>query len=252
MTTDSLKTVIETPNAAFANKEQWTNLGLPEDYDWSNHRAYIGPPEDYDLFSAMVFNLLTTIGLRQHHRILDIGCGSLRIGRLLMPYVNTGHYYGIEPNKWLVDEGIKNEIGNDLVQIKKPTFSFKATMEEFKEPLNLDYAVAQSIFSHCGMDLLQAWLSQVSYHLKDDGALVATFLVDDIDYDGNGWIYPGCVKYTTATLSKMAAEYGFAFDILDWAHPRQTWGIFSKKNYDNSLIKSGSITWNRFLAHTMK
>ena len=252
MTKDLSQIIIKPSDTDLENKERWTSLGLPENYDWSNHRAYIGPPGEYDLFSAMVFNLLTTIGLRQHHRVLDIGCGSLRIGRLLMPYLNIGNYYAIEPNKWLVDEGIKNEIGNDLIQIKKPTFSFNTTMEDFKEPLNLDYAVAQSIFSHCGMDLLQAWLSQVSYHLKDDGALVATFLVDDKDYDGNGWIYPGCVKYTLATLSNIADQYGFSFDILDWTHPRQTWGVFAKKNYDHSLIQGGNITWNRLLAHTMK
>ena len=44
------------------------------------YRAYVGPPEDYDLIAAMTFNLLTTLGLRQHHSLLDVGCGSLRIG----------------------------------------------------------------------------------------------------------------------------------------------------------------------------
>src|SRR5687768_14538688 len=85
-----------------------------------HYRAYVGPPRDYDLISAMVFNLLTSIGLRQHHRVLDIGCGSLRVGRLLIPYLNEGLYVGVEPNKWLVDDGIANEIGMDQVRIKQP------------------------------------------------------------------------------------------------------------------------------------
>ncbi len=228
------------------------NLGFPKDYDWTSHRAYIGSPGEYDLFSAMVFNLLTCLGLRQHHRLLDIGCGSLRIGRLLIPYLNVGNYYGIEPNQWLVDEGIKNEIGQDLIQIKKPVFSFNTTADEFEQPLNLDFAVAQSIFSHCGRDLLQGWLAQIAYHLKEDGALLATFLIDEQDYEGNGWIYPGCVKYTPETMTAMAAEVGLGFDILDWAHPRQTWAMFSKAKHDKSLITSGDITWNRLLAYTSK
>jgi len=33
----------------------------------AHYRAYVGPPEDYDLIAAMTFNLLTTLGLRQHH-----------------------------------------------------------------------------------------------------------------------------------------------------------------------------------------
>ena len=60
----------------------------------NHYRAYVGPPKDYDLVSAMVFNLLTCLGLRQHHRVLDIGCGSLRSGRLLIPYLNKGNYFG--------------------------------------------------------------------------------------------------------------------------------------------------------------
>lgn len=196
----------------------------------------------------MVFNLLTCIGLRQHHRVLDIGCGSLRVGRLLIPYLNPKHYFGVEPNKWLVEDGIVNEIGKDLVMIKKPTFSFRASMEEFREPLNLDYAIAQSIFSHCGKDLIEGWLSQISFNLKDDGALVATFLVDNKDYDGCGWVYPGCVYYRPQAMAEMASKFDLNFSVLDWAHPRQTWALFSKKKYDTSLIDSGPISWNRFVA----
>jgi cyclopropane fatty-acyl-phospholipid synthase-like methyltransferase len=229
-------------------KAKTAGLGLDLKPGDKHYRAYVGPPKNYDLISAMVFNLLTSIGLRQHHRVLDIGCGSLRVGRLLIPYLNSGNYFGVEPNKWLVDEGIKNEIGRDLVKIKDPTFSFCTSMGEFKKSLNLDYAIAQSIFSHCGKDLIKGWLSQVSLHLKDNGALVATFLVDDKDYDGHGWIYPGCVNYKPETMVEIASEFNLDFDVLNWAHPNQTWALFSKKKYDKSLIDGGQISWNRFVA----
>jgi cyclopropane fatty-acyl-phospholipid synthase-like methyltransferase len=227
-------------------------LGLDLKPGDKHYRAYIGPPKDYDLVSAMVFNLLTCIGLRQHHRVLDIGCGSLRVGRLLIPYLNPGNYFGVEPNKWLVNDGIKNEIGRDLVKIKRPMFSFFSSMDEFKDPLNLDYAIAQSIFSHCGKDLIKGWLSQVSFHLKDDGALLATFLIDNKDYAGNGWVYPGCVNYQPETMAEIASGANLDFAILDWAHPRQTWALFSKKNYDKSLIDDGPIAWNRFVAKAIR
>jgi len=105
------------------------NLGLGLKPGDSHYRAYVGPPEDYDLIAAMTFNLLTTLGLRQHHSLIDIGCGSLRIGRLLIPYLNEGNYFGLEPNEWLVDEGIKRELGEALVRIKRPTFFFSDSPE---------------------------------------------------------------------------------------------------------------------------
>ncbi len=130
------------------------NLGLGLKPGDSHYRAYVGPPEDYDLIAAMTFNLLTTLGLRQHHSLIDIGCGSLRIGRLLIPYLNEGKYFGLEPNEWLVDEGIKRELGEALVRIKRPTFFFSDSPETvIRAKLSFDFALAQSIFSHCGLDL---------------------------------------------------------------------------------------------------
>jgi len=106
------------------------NLGLGLKPGDPHYRAYVGPPEDYDLIAAMTFNLLTTLGLRQHHSLLDVGCGSLRIGRLLIPYLNRGKYFGLEPAEWLVAEGIKNELGEAVVQIKpihpRPLFGRKS------------------------------------------------------------------------------------------------------------------------------
>lgn len=213
-----------------------------------HYRAYIGPPENYDLISAMVFNLLTCLGLRQQDKLLDIGCGSLRNGRLLIPYLNEGNYFGVEPNQWLVEEGVKNEVGGDLIKIKKVTFSYKDSLCEFdRNSLDLDFALAQSIFSHTGLDLFDKWLSEVSWHLKDTGALLATFLLGKEDFNGKGWVYPDCVKFKKETVSNLAEKYELKFKLLNWAHPLQKWAIFYKSEYDTSLIDNESITWNNVL-----
>ena len=146
-----------------------------------HYRAYVGPPADYDLIAAMSFNLLTTLGLRQHHSVLDIGCGSLRIGRLLIPYLNSGNYTGIEPSSWLIDEGIRRETGEDQIRLKRPRFCIDDSARSLSPDVLFDFAVAQSIFSHCGLDLVERWLGEASSHLKDCGALAATFLIGEVD-----------------------------------------------------------------------
>ncbi|RBP53099.1 class I SAM-dependent methyltransferase [Arenicella xantha] len=228
------------------------NLGLDLKPGDAHYRAYVGPPGDYDLISAMVFNLLTCLGLRQHHKVLDIGCGSLRTGRLLIPYLNRGNYYGVEPNKWLVEDGIKSEIGQDLIRTKAPIFSYTDCLKEFKQPLGLDYAFAQSIFSHTGTDLFDRWLSEVAYHLRDDGVLFATFLIDEVDSTESGWIYPGCVQFTPDSVKKMALKNGLGFSMLNWFHPRQYWAAFYKVDYDTSLIKNDEISWNKYTIPRIK
>lgn len=219
-------------------------LGLGLHAGDAHYRAYVGPPQDYDLVSAMSFNLLTTLGVRQHHRVLDIGCGSLRNGRLLIPYLNVGNYTGIEPNIWLVKDGIANELGRDLVRIKKPVFVAGDSMRHVAEDVKFDYAIAQSIFSHCGIDLITGWLKDVAKHLQPTGIFLATFLVGDVDFEGHGWIYPGCVQFRPATMHALAAEAGLRLVITDWFHPRQKWGVFMHAQAPRQWFEDKEICWN--------
>ena len=228
------------------------DLGLGLKPGDTHYRAYVGPPEDYDLIAAMTFNLLTTLGLRQHHCLLDVGCGSLRIGRLLIPYLNRGKYFGVEPNEWLVEEGIRRELGETLMQIKRATFFFSDSPETILEAkVVFDFALAQSIFSHCGLDLIRGWLSAISRSLAEDGALVATFLIGEEDSLRAGWIYPECVNYRPATLERSATEVNLRFEILDWKHPRQTWALFAAPGFDSSWFKKQPLTWNTGLERAL-
>jgi SAM-dependent methyltransferase len=218
----------------------------------AHYRAYVGPPEDYDLIAAMTFNLLTTLGLRQHHSLLDVGCGSLRIGRLLIPYLNRGKYFGVEPNEWLVEEGIKRELGEALLEIKRPTFFFSDSPESISQAkISFDFALAQSIFSHCGLDLIKNWLCAISRSIAEDGALVATFLSGEEDAPIKGWVYPECVIYRPTTIRQAAAEAGLRFEVLDWKHPRQTWALFAAPKFDSNWFKNKPLTWNAGLAKAL-
>jgi SAM-dependent methyltransferase len=211
----------------------------------AHYRAYVGPPEDYDLIAAMTFNLLTTLGLRQHHTLLDVGCGSLRIGRLLIPYLNRGKYFGVEPNEWLVKEGINRELGGALLEIKRPTFFFSDSPEVITQAkISFDFVLAQSIFSHCGLDLIKSWLSAISRSLAEDGVLVATFLRGEEDSPAKAWVYPECVNYRPATLRQVATDTGLRFELLDWKHPRQAWALFAAPKFDSGWFKNRPLTWN--------
>lgn len=197
------------------------------------HRAYVGPEDRYDLVGAMQFRLLCALGLRENHKLLDLGCGSLRAGRLLIPYLTRGNYHGVEPNHWLVEQGIEREIGRDLIALKWPHFHSIDTFEVDQCGRDFDYILAQSIFSHTGVDLLRRALASFARALSPRGLGAVTFIHAEIASgsvaDSNGWVYPGVVTYTPQRLQEEFQSCGLAGRPLPWYHPnRQTWYVLAK------------------------
>ena len=192
-----------------------------------HYRAYVGPPEKYDLVAAMQFNLLTHLGLREFHYLLDVGCGSLRAGRLFIPFLLPGHYYGIEPQAWLIEEGVKYELGREILQIKQPVFSCNSNFNCLHFNQKFDFVMAQSVFSHASQSQIQECLSQVAKCLQPNGVMAATFVEGD-DYQGEGWTYPDCVTYTIKQMTGIAAATGLKAESIDWLHPNgQRWVLFT-------------------------
>src|SRR5687768_2552037 len=118
-----------------------------------HYRAYVGPPDRYDFMSATQFALLHATGLREGHRVLDFGCGSLRLGRLLIPFLREGRYFGIDPNRWLIEDGIARELGYSAVTLKRPRFDTNSDFDCGVFERRFDFVVAQSIVTHAGADL---------------------------------------------------------------------------------------------------
>jgi SAM-dependent methyltransferase len=188
-----------------------------------HYRAYVGWPEHYDLIAGLQFTLLFKAGLRETHRLLDLGCGSLRGGRLFIPYLRPGHYFGVEPNEWLVREAIERELGADMVRLKRPIFSTIADFDLARLGERFDFVLAQSVFSHTFGDLARKGLSGVRDCLADGGVLLATFFEREHTAEGSGWQYPANVPYTYDAFSALASNAGIAVHRLEWPHPRQTW-----------------------------
>ncbi len=195
-----------------------------------NHpMAYVGPPQQYDFMGATQFRLLSTLGLRADHYLLDFGCGSLRAGRLFISYLNKDRYFGIEPNKWLIEDAIKNQLGEDLIEIKRPQFDHNSDFKVDCFSKSFDFIVAQSIFSHTGSELITTALTNFREVLKPDGLIVATFVEGVRNFEGNGWIYPGVVRYRPSQIKWFAKEAGYFAIHIPWYHPRQTWYLLAKE-----------------------
>jgi SAM-dependent methyltransferase len=188
------------------------------------HRDFVGPRSSYDLVGSSQFCLLIALGMREHHSLLDIGCGSLRGGRFAIMYLNAGNYCGIEPEQWLVQDAIEHEVGNDLIRLKRPTFKYQRDFPLTAFGQKFDFIMAQSIFSHAAPDQIQRCLSETRKVLSPNGICVATFCRGDSDYQGKEWVYPGAVKFTLTFFLELTRNLELECQPLDWKHPHgQSW-----------------------------
>ena len=224
-------------------KTTGTGIGLNPGDD--HYRAFVGPPEDYDRVAAMAFNLLTSIGLRQHHRVLDIGCGSLRIGRLLIPYLDKGNYLGIEPNRWLVTDGILNEVGRDQIRIKAPRFFYRASLEGCGENLEIGLCVGAVDFQPLCPAAGERLALPVVGTSAERGRVGGDLLLWHRGLRRRRLDLSRLRGLPARDACRACGRVGIAFELLNWRHPRQTWALFSKPHYDRSLVSGGVISWNR-------
>ena len=197
-----------------------------------NHRAFVGPAENYDRSASLQFCLLTLSGLRSHHRVLDIGCGSLRLGKLLIPFLERENYFGVEPEEWLIESAINEELGSDLVALKKPKFLYndKFDFEPFKT--RFDFCIAQSIFSHTTLSQMDACIKSVAQNMEPMGSFLATAYLGESDYTGDNWVYPECISFKLSTIKQMANAVNLNVTRLDWPHPNgQVWMILTSKSH---------------------
>jgi len=202
----------------------------------NHYMAYVGPPQKYELIGEMQKNLLLNVGLLPEHKLLDIGCGSLRAGLHFIPYLNPSCYFGIEPNSWLVEEGLKQNVSDKNIKAKKPTFIYNDKFELSLFNQKFDYIIAQSIFSHASSQQIIKCISEVKNTIQDGGVFLATFVLGKTNYKGKEWVYPGCVNYTNDYIESMVKKCNMKCVQLKYNQKNgQTWyAIYNE--LDESII----------------
>ena len=182
----------------------------------------------YDLIGRSQFNLLLSSGLKRSDYLLDVGCGCLCGGKFCIRFLEPRHYYGIEPEEWLIERGIRLELGYGLFVAKKPVFDNDRHFTLTKFSKRFDFIVASSIFTHATQKQIARCFSEARRVMKPSSLFAATYLNGERNYNGNDWVYPGAVTYTSDRIMRLADEQGLRSELLDWRHPTgDTWVRFT-------------------------
>jgi len=210
---------------------------IQETIEAKDYRAFVGAPEEYDINGALQFNLLILLGLREHHKLLDVGCGSLRAGRLFVMYLAWSNYYGIDPERWLVEEAIEHELSPGLSDLKQPQFS--ATVNFNAEPFGVtfDYVLCQSVYTHAPQWMITLSLREAAKVLGEQGIFAATYMEsEDDNSDTDEWHYPFVTHFTRERMAELCSDAGLSYIHIDWHHPKFCrWFLACLPEYESGL-----------------
>lgn len=183
-----------------------------------DYKGFIGAANKYEDIGNIVFDLCIECGLKKHHKFLDIGAGSLRVGKSLIPWLHKNKYKAIEPEDWLIEEALCYELPDEIVEKKNPEFSFNKdfTMDFAGE--KVDFILANSIFIHASLEQIETCIANVKEKMKETSIFLFNFIPGK-NNTKNEWSYPGAVKYQMSTIIDLLHKYGLDYELVPCNYP---------------------------------
>jgi len=184
------------------------------------HRQCVGGM--WEELGRLQLDFLIEHGLTPQTVLLDIGCGSLRLGRLAIPYLEPGHYLAIEKEEGLVRAGLEKELDPKVRISRRPEIVVSSDFEFDRLSGSADLAIAQAVFTHLPPDRIRLCLRRLRPALVEGGRLYATFFETEHPIDNPRMPHDHkSFRYTKAEMLAFGEDAGFAGRYLGaWNHPR--------------------------------
>jgi cyclopropane fatty-acyl-phospholipid synthase-like methyltransferase len=169
------------------------------------------------------------MGLKTHHTFLDIGCGPLSAGLLLIPYLQPGNYVGIDIRKEPIAEAHIQIAKADLAE-KNPLLIVSNTFGRHELGVRkFDYIWASHVLYHMNNECIDACLKQVSTYMEPHSKFYADVISDSsMVTPERRWFEFSFFVHSTNFLETLGRKYGWEMinlgKIEDHGYPVD-WGL---------------------------
>jgi hypothetical protein len=163
-------------------------------------------------------------GINPESKIVEIGCGCLRIAYWLVRFLDPGCYHGIEPARLRVEYGLRYLFNPGEVKLKQPQFDFNPRFDTSVFGARFDFFLARSIWTHASKVQIATTLDSFIRDSKNTGVFLVSYLParnPEEDYRGDGWVgtshesnTPGVIRHSLEWIFTQCEERGLSVDLL--------------------------------------
>ncbi|GLW63893.1 methyltransferase [Actinomadura rubrobrunea] len=166
----------------------------------------------WERIGRLQFDYLTGHGLTPGDRMLEIGCGNLRAGRLFIRYLEPGHYYGVDISPDIL-LAAQDTIVRDGLQDRLPHLTLVRDLRlDFLPEAYFTVVHAHSVFSHSPIQVIDECLANVGRVLAPGGFFDFTFNRTEGEEHN---VLREDFYYRTDTLITLAAKHGLTAHLMD-------------------------------------
>lgn len=123
----------------------------------------------------LLIDHLIALGLKPRHALVDYGCGSLRVGRHLIDYLEPGNYWGLDVTHRFFRDGLEL-LGDEIITEKNPRCRVinPQTLAEVRKH-RPDFIASIAVLKHVPMDELDAYFDNLCGLMNSATTLMVTF-----------------------------------------------------------------------------
>jgi SAM-dependent methyltransferase len=221
---------------------QASERSLQEKSEQLAEKMFLGGPRgDFERVGRLCLEVLLKEGLSPSSRVLDVGCGALRAGYWLMRFLDTGCYFGIEPNRDMLKVGLEEIVQPNVVAragahfAHNDDFDFSVFGEQF------DFVLARSIWTHTSKAQIQAMLSSFAATAAPGGAFLASYHpATALAPFGQRW--PPIKRLFTAPLAQMSPILVKLPAITSSQYEGKQWVGISHRSGEPGVVRH-SLRW---------
>lgn len=180
--------------------------------------GFLGVPRNtFEAGGRAQFVRLLQHGLLPESKVLDIGCGCLRVAYWLVRFLEPDCYCGIEPATRRVDVGRRYLFDPGVLERARPRFDANADFDTSVFGERFDFFLAGSIWTHCSKRHLEVTLDGFLSNSVQGGVFLASYLPAGPadDYLGDEWVgtshrssHPGVIRHSLDWIEGACARRG--------------------------------------------